>query len=41
MLMIDDQIPPFPPELQTEFGLTEIDKEKILSEYKKRPKREY
>ena len=41
VLMIDDQIPPFPPEMQTEFGLTEIDKEKILSEYKKRPKREY
>jgi hypothetical protein len=41
VLMIDDQIPPFPPEMRTEFGLTEKDKEKILSEYKKRPKGEF
>jgi hypothetical protein len=41
VLMIDDQIPPFPPEMQTGIGFTELDKEKILTEYKKRPKREY
>lgn len=38
VLMIDDRIPPFLPEMQPEFGLTKIDKAKILSEYKKRSK---
>ena len=40
VLMIDDQAPPFPPEIQTEFGLTEIEKQKILTEYRRRAKRE-
>jgi hypothetical protein len=39
--MIDDQIPSFPPEMQTGIEFSELDKEKILVEYKKRPKREY
>lgn len=39
VLMIDDQTPPFPPEMQTEFRFTDIDKERILSEFKKRTKR--
>jgi hypothetical protein len=41
VLMIDDQIPSFPPEMQTGIEFSELDKEKILVEYKKRPKREY
>lgn len=41
VLMIDDQTPSFSPEQQTGIGLSELDKEKILVEYKKRPKREY
>ena len=41
VLAIDDQIPPSPLETRTVFGLTELDKEKILSEFKKRPKNEY
>ncbi|MFY0715382.1 hypothetical protein J1D01_17140 [Seonamhaeicola sp. NFXS20] len=39
VLLIDDEIPP--PERLPNFGLSEIDKEKILAEYKKRLKREY
>lgn len=38
VLMIDDQIPPFPPDLVSEFGLTEPEKEKLLSEFRKRSK---
>lgn len=36
VLMIDKLAPPFPPEMYTEFGLTKIDEEKIISEYRKR-----
>lgn len=36
VLMIDKLTPPFPPEMYTEFGLTKIDEEKIISEYRKR-----
>ena len=41
VLMIDNQTQPFAPEMWTEYRLTEIDKQKILSEFKKRPKREF
>lgn len=41
VLMIDSQTSSFPLKMQTKFGLTKINKEKILLEYKKRPKREY
>jgi hypothetical protein len=35
VLMIDDRIPPFPPELVTDFGLSELEKQKILTEFHK------
>jgi len=39
VLLIDDQAPPYPPELTDDFGISEIDKEKILTEFRKRPKK--
>ena len=41
VLMMDDQIPKSPPSMRTDFGLSKIDKEKILSEYKKLPREKY
>ncbi|WP_281847199.1 hypothetical protein [Olleya namhaensis] len=38
VLMIDDRIPPFRPELITDFGLSELEKEKILTEFHNRKK---
>ena len=32
VLMIDDQVPPFRPELITDFGLSKIEKQKISKE---------
>lgn len=38
VLMIDDQIPPFRPELITDFGLSKQEKQKILTEFHNRKK---
>lgn len=38
ILMIDDQIPPFQAELITDFGLSELEKQKILTEFHNRKK---
>ena len=38
-LKIDKQMPPFQPELIADYGLTESEKEKILTEFRKRPKK--
>ena len=38
VLMIDDRIPPFRPELITDFGLSKMEKEKILNEFHNRTK---
>ena len=39
VLMIDDQTAPYPPKLIDDFGISEIDKEKILAEFRNRPKK--
>jgi len=36
VLMIDNQIPPFPPELIKDFGLSELEKENILTKFHNR-----
>ncbi len=36
VLMIDSQIAPYPPELINDFAISELDKEKILTEFRKR-----
>ncbi|WP_298903494.1 hypothetical protein [uncultured Psychroserpens sp.] len=41
VLNIADDVPPFPPDSTSDFGLSETDKEKILKEYKKYPKFEH
>lgn len=38
VLMIDDQVPPFRPELITDFGLSKMEKQKILNEFHNRKK---
>lgn len=38
VLMIDNQIPPFRPELITDFGFSELEKQKILTEFHNRKK---
>jgi len=38
VLMIDDRIPPFRPEIITDFGLLEFEKQKILTEFHNRKK---
>ena len=38
VLMIDDRIPPFRPEIITDFGLSKMEKEKILNEFHNRTK---
>ncbi|SFZ95198.1 hypothetical protein SAMN05428642_1128 [Flaviramulus basaltis] len=38
VLMIDDRIPPFRPEIITDFGLSELEKQKILTEFHNRKK---
>ena len=41
VLNIADDIPPFPPNMTPDFGLSESDKEKILKEYRKYPSFEH
>lgn len=41
VLKIDDQSPPFPTYMINDFGLSELDREKILTEFRKKPKKEY
>jgi len=38
VLMIDERIPPFRPELITDFGLSKLEKQKILDEFYNRKK---
>ena len=38
VLMIDDQTAPYPPELINNYGISESDKEKILTEFHRKTK---